>query len=66
LATLPDDDEQIVVPRFQKILAVPAQLKDNRTKILFGAAVALATFAPQPYGALAAFCIGVLAVEYRK
>jgi hypothetical protein len=66
LATLPDDNEQIVVPRFGKILAIPEQIKDNRIKILFGLSVALTTFAPQPFGALAAFCIGILAVEFRK
>lgn len=66
MATQPNDDEQIVVPRIREILTAPVQTKENRIRLLFGIAVALATFAPQPFGALAAFCIGVLAVEYKR
>ena len=55
MATQPDDDEQVVLPKIREILIAPVQSKDNRTKILFGLAVALVTFAPQPYGAFAAF-----------
>lgn len=66
MATQPDDDTQVVMPRIREILVAPVQSKDNRIRLLFGVAIALATFAPQPFGALAAFCIGVLAVEYKK
>ena len=66
MATQPDDDTQVVVPRIREILVAPVQSKENRVRLLFAVAAALTTFAPQPYGALAAFCIGVLAVEFKR
>lgn len=66
LATQPDDNEQIVVPSIRQIITAPVATQQSRISLLYGAAAALAAFAPVPFGPLAAFTIAILAAERKK
>lgn len=67
MATQPNDDnEQIVTPTIRQIITAPVATQQSRISLLYGAAAALAAFAPVPFGPLAAFTIAILAAERKK
>jgi uncharacterized membrane protein YdfJ with MMPL/SSD domain len=67
LATEPIEREEYTsAPTIRQIITAPASSIGVRTTLLYGVAAALASLAPQPFGALAALCVAVLAAERKK
>lgn len=67
MATQPNDEnEQIVTPTIRQIITAPVATQQSRISLLYGAAAALAAFAPIPFGPLAVFVVAILAAERKK
>ena len=52
--------------KMREFVSAPVSSPNVRTVILYGAAAALASLAPLPFGALGAFFVTVLAADRKK
>jgi len=67
LATEPLEKEEYTATQvIRQFIASPATSASVRTTLLYGAAAALGSLAPLPFGALAAFSIAILASERKR
>ncbi len=67
MATEPLEKEEYTTTQvIRQFVTSPATSPTTRTTLLYGAAAALGSLAPFPFGALAAFSVAILAADRKK
>ena len=67
MATEPLEKEEYTTTQvIRQFVTSPATSASARTTLLYGAAAALGSLAPFPFGALAAFSVAILAADRKK
>lgn len=67
MATEPLEKEEYTTTQvIRQFVTSPATSASARTTLLYGAAAALGSLAPFPFGALAAFAVAVLAADRKR
>lgn len=67
MATEPMEKEEYEpVLKIREFVTAPVNSQNARTVFLYGAAAALASLAPVPFGPIGALCVAVLAAERKK